>query len=286
MTWTAESYGSTAQLAGIWGSSANDVYAVGGGGLIVHSRGDGAWQALTSNCSDDLHAIWGASASEIYVVGAIANPDWTGSVLRSSDGGATWTLTRNAGSLNAAVWGNATDLFVADYHVLYRSTDRGATFTSIDLGVKSAYALWGDDTHVFAGGDEQNRKLVLTSDDAFASFDAVEPGDADGVLAIGGSGGEVWVTGAPGRVYRSTDGGATFTDVTPSGSVPGLTGIFSAAAGDVWIVGNGAVFHTSDDGVTWQQPQLPASGSFSAVWGASTSDVFIVGGGAILHGQG
>ena len=58
-----------ATLSGVWGSSANDVIAVGQYGTILHYDGtrwspmptSGTWQWLTS--------VWGSSANDVFAVG-------------------------------------------------------------------------------------------------------------------------------------------------------------------------------------------------------------------------
>jgi hypothetical protein len=59
----------TAPLFGIWGSGANDIWAVGGRGTIVHFDGNG-WSAVPSPTTNDLYWAWGASASNVWAVGA------------------------------------------------------------------------------------------------------------------------------------------------------------------------------------------------------------------------
>jgi hypothetical protein len=45
------------------------VYAVGGGGTILHYDGTG-WSVMTSNTTETLYTVWGASSSDIYAAGA------------------------------------------------------------------------------------------------------------------------------------------------------------------------------------------------------------------------
>ncbi|MCU1283134.1 MAG: hypothetical protein JWM53_6680 [bacterium] len=291
LSWSVETSGGAAHLRAVWGSGPNDVYAVGEGGTIVHTRGDGAWTTQASGVSDDLHGVWGANAHDVYVVGAVATPRWTGSVLRSGDGGASWKLTRNAGTLHASVWGTGSDdVYIADYHTLYRSTDRGETWSATAFASFDVYAVWGaggDD--LFAVGDNlSNEQTVLQSRDRFGSFAAVQPGDPNGLFAVWGSSArDVWAVGAPGSVYHSSDDGASWQNVTPPGAIGGLTGVWGSSASDVWVVGGHGALHTSDAGQTWTTVTLPATDAAAAVWGSGPKDLFIVGGaGQILHGRG
>lgn len=58
----------TESIRGVWGFSANDVYAVGEGGIILHYDGSN-WTEMTSNTTATLQAIWGTSNTDLYAVG-------------------------------------------------------------------------------------------------------------------------------------------------------------------------------------------------------------------------
>lgn len=69
-------------LYGIWGSAADDVYAVGDAGVIVRFDGT-SWNVIPSGTGTDLENIWGKSPLSIFVVG-------DGGLIRYFDG-AEWT---------------------------------------------------------------------------------------------------------------------------------------------------------------------------------------------------
>ncbi len=51
----------------LWASSADDVFAVGSGGAVLHFDGSG-W-TTTNPTATDLFGIWGLSASDVFAVG-------------------------------------------------------------------------------------------------------------------------------------------------------------------------------------------------------------------------
>jgi photosystem II stability/assembly factor-like uncharacterized protein len=55
-------------LRSVWGPSADRLYAVGEGGLLLLFS-DGRWRSIKSDSYEDLWSVWGASASEVFVVG-------------------------------------------------------------------------------------------------------------------------------------------------------------------------------------------------------------------------
>jgi hypothetical protein len=106
---------------GIWGSTPNDVWAVGelfsdGGraGALLHFDGS-AWSVET-NDANGLNAVWGSAANDVWAVGnggAILH--WNGMAWSPSASGTTNVLN--------GVWGSsATDVWVVgDLGVLHRN---------------------------------------------------------------------------------------------------------------------------------------------------------------------
>lgn len=96
------------------------------------------------------------------------------------------------------------------------------------------------------------REAVVDADQSFRGLDAVNRRTA---WVTGGSAGE----GGPGRVFRTTDGGRTWQDVSP----PDTAGLLfrdvaarSATTAVVLAIGPGdasRIYRTSDGGVTWRE---------------------------------
>ncbi|HSO34798.1 MAG TPA: hypothetical protein VLT33_19825, partial [Labilithrix sp.] len=61
-----------ATIYGITGFAANDVWAVGSGGVVLHFDGK-AWLRVTvpvaKPAEDDLFAIWGSAPDDLWIVG-------------------------------------------------------------------------------------------------------------------------------------------------------------------------------------------------------------------------
>ena len=84
-------------LSGVWGSSGNDVFAVGVLGTILHYNGT-SWSEQSSGTIHDLQYVWGSSASDVFAVGA------NGTIVHYN--GTSWS-TQNSGTSNelCGVWG-------------------------------------------------------------------------------------------------------------------------------------------------------------------------------------
>jgi photosystem II stability/assembly factor-like uncharacterized protein len=67
----------------VWGTSTDNIYAVGSSGTILHSDGSGWWSSLSSPVGEWLEGISGTSDDDIWVVGR------NGTVLRGTGSGFT-----------------------------------------------------------------------------------------------------------------------------------------------------------------------------------------------------
>jgi photosystem II stability/assembly factor-like uncharacterized protein len=176
-------------------------------------------------------------------------------LLRTTDGGGTWTVLNGGGALidknisGVVARGN---LLVASVNNaspafgnlgIWRSTDGGATFAQISQGDGSATGLPGG-----------------------AAFDLVADPNNPDRLFTGVNGAEIF--GGRSGVYRSEDGGATWTKV----SNPAMDALFipvrtnniefaAGAHGNVYVaiaLGRLAgVFRSGDSGSTWTAMDLP-----------------------------
>jgi len=187
-----------------------------------------------------------------------------GTVARSTDGGATWTVLRVAGAdsldlrsiaalgPNAAVAASAGPAEHGQARI-FRTTDAGATWTQVYATDRKgvfldALAFWDAD-HGIALSDPIDGKLfLLRTDDGGRSWspvpDAALPPALPGEAAFAASGTcvavwgtrDVWIGtggGARARVYRSSDRGRTWSvSDTPVHAGGSASGIFALAFRD------------------------------------------------------
>jgi hypothetical protein len=227
----------------LWGMREEPSAPRAGLDLLVHSADFGlSWTTVSDPAIDALDGLAGrmsAAGSSVLVWGVLAAGDgYDGNLLQSTDGGASWSAI----PASAPVWRNIEDAALAPSNAsriylwadvgggnfeLFRSDDAGVTFSSVwvwpYLGGAGA---WDDDR-----------------------FIAVHPTQPDTVVV-----GDFWSD----RMWRSTDGGVTFTLLAGmAGTVP-LREIntvqWDADGGALWAqkgsAGNGG-FYSLDDGATW-----------------------------------
>jgi len=98
-------------LAGVWGTSSTDAYAVGQGGTILHFDG-GSWSAMSSPLSHWLEGVWGTSSGDIYAVGATWDGARVNGTILHYDGSIWSTMTSVVDDYLQDVWGtSATDIY-------------------------------------------------------------------------------------------------------------------------------------------------------------------------------
>lgn len=70
LRWTPVDAQSIHRLEAVWGTSANDVWAVGGKGTIRRiTAGDERWQKIESPTDETLRGVWGSAPNDIWIVG-------------------------------------------------------------------------------------------------------------------------------------------------------------------------------------------------------------------------
>jgi len=90
-------------LRGVWGSSNNDVFAVGNNGTILHYNGS-MWSSINSGTTNYLAAVWGSSPSDVFTVGNNGTIlHYNGNAWSQMSSGATTTLR--------GIWGTSSDIF-------------------------------------------------------------------------------------------------------------------------------------------------------------------------------
>jgi len=290
-------------LRAVWGSSDNDVWAVGDSGALVHFVG-GQYKPVVSPTANPLHGLWGSGPNDIYAVGDRAT------VLHYD--GQTWSRLPIAGgetgigALNS-VWGAGPDsvwIVGADGVVLHRS---GGTLTRVNHGATTSLLLsvWGTGNSVYAVG---GGGTLLTYDGTTWSASVISGGTAlEYLTAITGTDADnIFVASLNGQssIIRRFHGGSwgsvsTCTDVPPP-DPPVLCGPASPAGiytlwakgSDVFAAGDVLYTDTMNRDLThrhgtvkrWDgskfidmpQPGAPAVGYYG-VWGSSATNLFLVG---------
>lgn len=134
-------------LRGVWGSAANNVFAVGDSGVVLRYNGT-AWSRMTTGTTLQLNDVWGSGASDVYAATA------TGRLLRFN--GTAWSFVPGVQAPGAlrSVWGSASNnvYTVGDGGLMYRYN--GTSWQRVRLPARDVlYAVWGTGaSNVYAAG--------------------------------------------------------------------------------------------------------------------------------------
>jgi hypothetical protein len=277
------------RLSGVWGSSANDVYAVGYGEdgnykympLLYHYDKSGWTNASLSLPSGwtagSLSGVWGSSASDVYAVGDGSHPGNAGSPLIYHNGGSGWTASSpslpsgwDIGDL-MGVWGSSASNIYAV----------GCGF-SFNPGPTGPLPL----IYYYGGSGWSNITPSLPSGWTSGQLEGVwASSTTSDVYAVGfGNNG---TTTLPLLYHYDGSGWTGSSPSMGSGRTLGqLFSVWGSSASDIYAVGYGddvpLIYHYDGSGWTNDSPSLPSGWSNSflwGVWGSSGSDIYAFGNG-------
>jgi hypothetical protein len=248
-------------LSSIWGAAADDIWAVGEAGTIIHYDGAG-WSKVTSGTTAGLHWVWGSGKSDVWAVGT------NGVVLRYK--GSAWSSSTQGSSPHNCVWGTGpSNVWVSGAAVHHFdgtnwSTDTSALGHSIWgssasdvylVGIATGSVVYHYDGSAWSGGTNISSKYIARLF-GFASND-------------------IWAVGEPGILRYN---GSTWAPMVPApGTTDPIGVIWGSSPTDVWVGAAevaGPMFHF--DGSQWK---ATSAGPRNAIWGSSATDVWTVGAG-------
>jgi photosystem II stability/assembly factor-like uncharacterized protein len=232
-TWHTAASGTTSTLRAVRFASASVAVAVGDDGALLQSVDAGAtWQRRESGTSAALRGVCFSDASTGVVVGG-DDRRWRAErvALRTTDGGATWTRTDvPPGARLYSVIGTGLARFVA-------AGEAGATIRTTDGG-----QTWSVAGAAVAGTTRAGSFPLDTS---------------NWIASVASWGSAVVSVTYGGRIQRSTDAGATWTQV-PKPVITANVAAVARAGQDAFVAAAGGVLLRSAGGGALEQAQTPA----------------------------
>ena len=205
-----------------------------------------------------------------------------GTILRTTDGGATWKAESRTASFDnlAAVFfsDSKKGTVVGANGTILRTTDGGVTWTPQPSGTSNW--LWGvafADTNNGTVVGEQG--LILRTRDGGVTWSAQKSATTVSLRGVSFAGpNSETVVGANGTILQTTDGGDTWSSRS-SGTSNWLNGVVFADANTGTAVGDGGtILRTTDGGVTWkQQVTSPTRSRLQSVSMAGSNTAIAVG---------
>jgi Tol biopolymer transport system component len=276
--WSPMSSGTTEPIAGVWGTSASNVFAVGNSGTLLRYNGS-SW-APASVTSKNITAVWGSSASDVF---AVAGPSTCCDLQLLHFNGTSWS-EMDRGALNGgmrALWGSAPTSVIAGGTTGAAGsvlTFDGTTWTQPAGASGTIESVWGSSrSNVYAAGWGSS---VLRFDGS--SWATVPTGASQTVSSVWGtSASDVYAVGGGGTALRFN--GSNWSALTTNTS-QNLSTVWGTSSSDIYVAGeNGAILRY--DGSTFTPMSTGTTEVLYDFWGAPTGEVFVVGaGGTILKG--
>lgn len=291
--WSLMKSNTTNHLMGVWGTSKNDVFAVGYEGTILHFDGN-SWSSMASGVTDNLYDVWGNSGSDVFAVG-------NGGIILHFDGISWSSMTSGTSEDLRGVWGSSrNDVFAVGKTILHFDGNSWSPM-SYDIKFSRLNGVCGNGgNNVYAVGyyfDPINMKPFQT----ILHYDGTEWSYTGGALTLGELT-DAWVSSSGNDVYVTDENRYNFSSslvhyngtswervyipesLSSWGIAPPLMGVWGSSSSNVFAVGGGPIIYF--DGKSWSVMPTGEGGGYG-VWGASDKDVFVVGtNGAILNGSG
>jgi len=282
LTWTRQR--ADVLCEGIWGSSANDVYAVGRSGSLVHSTGDGTWTTQPTGTASHLTGIWGSSATDIYV-SVLAN------VILHSTGDGTWVhYGYTAGATFDDVWGSGpSDIYVVGPGVVHGTGNGAWQRPPQAVGDGSTFAVWGTSAtniYVATGVDSAMTRTIhhSTGDGVWraettpvgAHMQTIWGADASHIFAGGGN-----------MILFSTGDGVWTAQLTIADTTEVVVAIWGAGADAVYACTQHGYFYRSNGAGQWSEGepiQTPSGKSCFSMWGTAIDNIYLGTIDGIYHG--
>jgi hypothetical protein len=217
------------RLNGVWGSGAEDVWAVGDAGTILHWNGH-AWAALSGGTTEALSAVWGSGPDDVWAVGAGV---FCSACSSDSDCSSGFACSNGVCQLPTLPDGGAcSDGNVTHWNGLVWSVASNTTSQTLT-------DVWGSgpgDVWATGAGAWAIPGYILRSDGSSWSVSTTTNTDWHGVWGSGPD--DVWTVGG-GVMHWNGSGWSTVLDPPDY-----LEGVWGTGRCDLWTVGlNGTILH-------------------------------------------
>jgi hypothetical protein len=291
--------GTSADLFGVWGEVAGDVYVVGSGGAVL-KLGESGWSAVDTGLTGSFNDVWGGPGGEWFVVGS----DSGVTVIGHHDGEQWEEMTHphphpEFDEVLTGVWGSATDDVYAvgeggGYRILRYD---GSQWIMLWEGAQALTKVWGagpdfilatGDTSVliYDGSEWSPLAPDLPSPTCAGTVHAAWGSAADNFYAVceactaGDAGSEAvhpLIARYSGGAWTAVvDQNTSYEEALGPGANAGLTDVWGFSSDAVFAVGEQYSFLVEGDQISTLE--LAAL----SVWGRGLEEIYAVGRGGSI----
>jgi hypothetical protein len=271
-------------LSGVWGSSIDDVFVVGGseaGAEVYHFDGEG-WEQMTTPDLDLLVWVHGFGPNEVFTVGKSGSmARYDGSSWTKIDTGMTQDLWGIFGFAPDDLWIVGGDPFTGPPVLAHYDGENFTSYAVVESenpqGAKALFKVWGIEGQLYAVGQ---LGLILRRDgDKWLAMPAGPKADQDFVSLWGTAGDNIVAVGGRNNARVAHWNGQAWTTVAPE-ALGGLNAVYMSDPGKA-IVGGifGMVgrYETATASVVRESDPLTKT-DVHAMWGDGAGTHVAVGG--------
>jgi hypothetical protein len=221
-------------------------------GIFKSTDGGDTWTNVFSTGASNYLYIACDSLNNVYVANV------SNGLIYSTDGGQNFTTipsgTFGGSNVNSVACGKNGHIFVGVTNGgVWRSTDFGATFTQSSLNTVTIVDIKVDKFNsdiIYAGGSSTSLNgFFISTDDGVTFGSSTNSVNIWEILQTAGNDLYIATTSSPYPFDKSTDGGLTWTTMSNLSSAK--RGATLDLIEDIYVSGNGGVFKSTDDGVTF-----------------------------------
>ena len=272
-TWQLLNIGTTDEISSVFMTDTSIIYfttrnfSTYGGAILKSTDGGNTFTIIYTNNTYLFNDIFFLNADTGYVVGRFD------CIYKTSNGGNSWSLISNGShmfynSLNSVFFIQNRAYTVGLYGKILMSLDKGNNWNSANILIGNSwgrrfYSIFFTDNNT--GFITSDNSIILKTDDSGAtwSLQNIFPNDEMPLLCsyfpnkdTGYVFGYSTAIYPCGKVFRTIDGGSTWTNLTPSIYILGYDSLLSAyfINGQKGFVAgkDGSFFKTIDAGNTWE----------------------------------
>lgn len=262
-------------LNAVWGTSKDDVWAVGTRGTILH--GDGTtFTSVPTNTAEIFFAVWGTGKNDVWFLNSttpVHSQGFADGTATFEDvKGSSWNPNETASGRLWAGHSSAPDK-------VWIAGERTVRFADYWSNGGSFWRLGTDEDGGALWQRGENCELDMQCTPLVRALWGTSAGATPGVL---------WAVGAKGQSFLLEDPEAGRWSYRNPNTSNGLEGIWGTSATNVWAVGqNGTIRHIEDATGTWVPVESPTTSHLHGIWGSGPNDVWAVGDtGTVIHYDG
>jgi len=294
--WRVVMSGQPAGLTSIWGTSAQDIWAVGGdpddsGSTVMHFNGS-AWMNLTTQTTGDLWWVFGFDGGPVFMSGE------NGLILEYKDGSFERMQTPGTATVYG-VWGSSpTDMWAVGGNVTGgafawrydgNNWSEAEGFPPVLVRSASLFKVWGrasDDVWMVG-----TQGVILHYDGG--RITQVASGTERNLFTVNGDGTRIAAVGGFGTGVIVENEGDRWQDVTPA-STPHVIGVWLNGDASYAVGIEGVVLRRRNGVWTRVDTGLNIREAFHSVWVDPSGGIWAVGGqvlaaplvdGVMIHGR-